>query len=71
MAHSEIQPPDNFAYVVLVERTYHTPEMPFCFADPSCPCHESQEAISRVAEWVNEGLMTPDEATNFIAGRTF
>ncbi len=63
--------PDNFAYIVLVESTYHTEENPFCFTDDHCPCHEDQEAIQRVQQWVNEGLMTEDEATNFILGRTF
>ena len=63
--------PDNFAYIVLVESTYHTEDNPFCFADPQCPCHEDQAAIQRVAHWVREGLMTPEEATNFILGRTF
>ena len=71
-AHMQPQPqPDNFAYIVLVESTYHTEENPFCFADEHCPCHEDQEAIQRVQQWVQEGLMTPEEATNFIRGRTF
>jgi len=63
--------PDNFAYIVLVENTYHTEDNPFCFADPNCPCHEDQESIALVNLWVQQGLMTPQEATNFILGRTF
>ena len=65
------QRPDNFAYIVLVESTYHAEDTPFCFADPDCPCHENKEAIERVQQWVQQGLMTPEEATNFILGRTF
>jgi len=49
----------------------HTPEMPFCFTDPSCPCHDDQEEIQKVAVWVTDGLMTEEEAIHFIAGRTF
>lgn len=71
MAHSDIQPPNTFACIVLVESTYHTKDKPFCFADDHCPCHENQEAKQAVWQWVQEGLMTPQEATNFILGRTF
>ena len=66
-----MQTPDNFAYVILVDTTYHTDELPFCFANPACPCHDDHEEIQKVAVWVMEGLMTEDEAINFIAGRTF
>ena len=66
-----MQSPDNFAYVILVDYVEHTPEKPFCFADPLCPCHDDHEEIQKVAAWVMEGLMTEEEATNFVAGRTF
>ncbi len=49
----------------------HTDDHPFCFVDPTCPCHEDQEAITLVNSWVEQGLMTPQEATEFIKGRTF
>ena len=65
------QPPDNFSYIVLVESTYHTDEQPFCFTDGNCPCHEDQEAVKRVEEWIQEGLLTPQEATNYISGKIF
>ncbi len=58
-------------YIIPVDDLYHTDERPFCFADPNCCCHEDQEAIQTVHTWVQEGLMTPEEATNFILGRTF
>jgi hypothetical protein len=49
--------------------TVHTPNHPFCY-DPLCACHANQKAIERVQQWVQEGLMTQDEATAYIAGRT-
>lgn len=41
----------------------------FCY-NPSCPCHESRLLIEQVARFVREGLMTPQEATNYVSGRT-
>ncbi len=66
-----MQFPDNFAYVISVDAVFHTDEMPFCFINPSCPCHDNHEEIQKVAAWVMDGLMTEEEAVNFIAGRTF
>ena len=59
---------DNFIPVVPVDYKEHTPEKPFCWND-SCPCHEDLENIARVAQWIAEGLMTPDQATEFVKGR--
>jgi hypothetical protein len=53
-----------------VDLTVHTPDHPFCY-DPKCTCRENKEAIERVQQWVQEGLMTPQEATQYILGRTF
>ncbi len=47
----------------------HTDTHPFC-PDPSCPCHVDQELLSQVDEAVKAGLLTPDEATLMIQGRT-
>ncbi len=58
-------------YTLPVEDIFHTEDQPFCYADPKCQCHEDQEAIQRVNQWVQEGLLTPEEATNYILGRTF
>lgn len=58
-------------YVISVDDMYHTDDNPFCYTDPYCPCHEDQEAIQTVHVWVQQGLMTQEEATNFILGRTF
>ena len=40
----------------------------FCY-NPRCTCHESPLLIAQVSRFVAEGLMTPQEATNFVAGR--
>ena len=66
-----VQFSDNFIPVIPVDFVEHTSEMPFCFANPACPCHDDHEEIQKVAVWVMEGLMTEEEAINFIAGRTF
>jgi hypothetical protein len=49
--------------------TIHTIDHPFCY-DPTCSCHSNQQAIQAVLQWVDEGLLTEAEATEYIAGRT-
>lgn len=64
-----MQLPDNFSYVIPTEyNPLHTPENPFCFVDPACPCHEDSEAILRVSDAVTDGLLTTDEATRTVKG---
>jgi hypothetical protein len=46
----------------------HTDHDPFC-CDPMCPCHEDPDLLTVVAEHVEDGLMTPAEATRFTQGR--
>lgn len=46
----------------------HTDTSPFCAMDPTCGCHEDPLLTGEVAQAVNEGLLTPDEATDFVAG---
>ena len=61
---------DNFILVIpLEDDKLHTDEHPFCSND-ACPCREDQEALSSVNALVMSGLLTPDEATAFIQGRT-
>jgi hypothetical protein len=49
----------------------HTADHPFCSIDPpTCPCHEDHELIAEVAMQVEQGLLTSDEATQVIAGKT-
>ena len=62
---------DNIIPVISADYVVHTSEMPFCFVDSCCPCHDDHEEIQKVAAWVTDGLMTEEEALNFIAGRTF
>ena len=55
--------------IVLVEdEPLHTLDHPFCAIDPRCGCHEDPLLIDEVAQAVNAGLLTPDEATRFVAG---
>jgi hypothetical protein len=61
--------PDNLTYVVPVDNLEHTTEKPFCW-DSTCDCHEDELLIAEVAEAVFNGLLTPYEATDFVAGRT-
>ena len=63
-----MQPPDNFAYLILVDHVLHTEDKPFCF-DTACGCHEDELAIFQVSLFVRDGLMTPDEATDFVKGK--
>ncbi len=61
--------PVNFAYVIPMEdELEHTDLYPFC-PDQTCYCHEDDEAIAAVYQAVEDGLLTPDEATDFVLGR--
>jgi hypothetical protein len=63
---------DNFIPVVPVDEheLLHTDDHPFCW-NGTCDCHEDDVAIFQVSLYVQDGLMTPDEATLFVSGRTF
>ena len=60
---------DNFIPIIPVDFPLHTPELPFCY-DESCGCHEDGLLIAEVAQHVRDGLFTPQEATDFVSGRT-
>jgi hypothetical protein len=60
-------PLDNFSYIIPVEYVLHAFDKPFCPFD--CPCHENELLIGEVAGFVQAGLMTPEEATDFVAGK--
>jgi hypothetical protein len=61
---------DNFIPVVLMENDFvHTAERSFCFIDEQCPCHRDHLLICEVEQAVTDGLLTAEEATNFVAGR--
>jgi hypothetical protein len=46
----------------------HSFDKPFCY-EPTCSCHDDDVLIVRVWLWVQDGLMTPDEATDFVKGK--
>jgi hypothetical protein len=46
----------------------HTDEHPFC-ADSTCGCHEDDLLISEVASRVASGELTPQQATDLVAGK--
>jgi hypothetical protein len=46
----------------------HTDDSPFCL-DPTCPDREDEEAINAVAQQVEGGLLTSEEATRTVQGR--
>jgi acetyl-CoA carboxylase carboxyltransferase component len=52
-----------------IDTTIHTLDKPFCY-DPKCTCRENKEARERVQQWVDDGLMTEFEASEYISGRT-
>lgn len=59
---------DNFIPVIESDLV-HTLLQPFCL-DTSCPCHEDKELIETVAQHVQDGFMTPEEANQLTAGKT-
>jgi len=63
---------DNLIPVIPVDEheLLHTADHPFCW-NSTCECHEDDVAIFQVSLFVQDGLMTPDEATLFVSGRTF
>ncbi len=63
-----MQAPDNFTYLVPVDYELHTPEKPFCY-DQSCSCHDDELLVIEVSLHVADGLLTPDEATDFVKGK--
>jgi hypothetical protein len=60
--------PDDFEFPEPVVDPLHTPEKLFCY-DSTCSCHEDELLIQPVYLYVLDGLMTPSEATDFVAGK--
>lgn len=50
----------------------HTIDNPVC-ADPTCPDKDNKELLAecaqQIAPFVQDGLLTPDEATRLVQGR--
>lgn len=60
---------DNFIPIIPVDYIIHKEAEPFCY-DPTCPCHEDREKIEAVAQQIQDGLIAPGEATEFVKGKT-
>lgn len=55
--------------IPMEDDSFHTDTSPFCY-DPTCFCHEDETLIAQVSEAVSEGLLTLQEASNVVAGKT-
>ncbi len=55
--------------ILMEDPIIHTQQNPFCSIDPNCPCHDDPELIAEVTQEVEQGLLTPDEATRLIMGQ--
>ena len=63
--------PDHPLLVLIEGEMIHTDDHPFCSIDPTCGCHEDLELLAAVHEAVEQGFITPAEATLIIQGKTF
>lgn len=62
--------PDPFPTVILEDEPIHCPPYYFCATDdPTCPCHEDPDLIAHVAAEVEQGILTPSEASRIVQGR--
>ncbi len=55
--------------VIPVDYEVHTPERPFC-DDPTCSCHDDPDAINEVNEDYQDGLLSAEDATRIVQGKT-
>jgi len=55
--------------VLMEDDLIHTPESPFC-SDTTCPCREDPLLLAELDQQVTDGLLTPDEATAIVLGKT-
>lgn len=58
----------NFAHVIPVDECLHDDKTAFC-PDEIYPCHEDEIEVARVAQFVDDGLITPEEATELVKGK--
>jgi hypothetical protein len=47
----------------------HTDDHPFC-DDVTCPDKDDPQLLAQVAQYIEDGLLTPDEAANYVMGKT-
>jgi Ni2+-binding GTPase involved in maturation of urease and hydrogenase len=67
---STMQKPDQPIVIQVDDNILQRQESPFCGVDPTQGCHEDPELLAAVADAVNDGLLTPYEASLVIAGKT-
>ncbi len=60
---------DNYIPVIPVDAILHSDAKPFCY-NSTCLCHEDSETIAQVNQYVQDGLITPRDATNIVNGKT-
>jgi len=60
---------DNFVLVVPADNPLHTADHPFCY-DDTCGCHEDETLVTDVLDMYNAGLLTSQEATYTMQGKT-
>ena len=60
-----IQPP---IVIPMEDDQVHTSDSPFC-SDPTCPCHSDSLLLAEVCQQYEDGLLTADEATNYVLGK--
>ena len=65
-----MQKRDQPIVIPMEDDILHTQEHPFCSIDPSCPCHEDPGLLSDIAQAVEQGFLTSDEATRIAMGKT-
>lgn len=53
--------------IPMEDDSLHTTTSPFCY-NPTCSCHKQASRIEQIAQAVQEGLFTPEEASAFVAG---
>lgn len=55
-------------YEVVPNTEFNGLHNPFCY-DATCPCHEDAVLIGEVAQAVQDGELTPGEATDLVMGK--
>jgi hypothetical protein len=61
--------PDNLSYAVPVDGELEHTDLYLFYSDSTCDCHEDEAAIAAVYQAVQDGLLTLDEATDFVLGK--
>jgi hypothetical protein len=59
---------DNSIPIVPCDQIGHVDDTPFCW-NQACDCHGDDEAIAAIYQAVQDGLLTPEEATDLVLGK--